>query len=75
MPSTTPELRAKILAYFGPGADDSDCVIYLQSKEFTLTNTIHWTHPTIKSTTQMSDQEWDCFLYLTEEWDFGGLEK
>lgn len=79
MPSATEELRNKMGEYFGkskvgPYIDDSGPMKYLEEAGYELTEDWQWKpKPGVKEYNDMTQKEYDCLLFLVQEWDFGGM--
>lgn len=78
MPSADPELVKKVENYFKtdePVSLDLHCSKYLKEQGY-KEERFQW-HPKegVKTYDDMTQQEYDCLLYLITEWDWGGLIK
>ena len=72
MPQTTQE-NLDALAQFLDEVDDYTTQEYLVNRGYTLEGDFTWSHPNVKSKNYMTENEWQCMLYLIQEWDYGGL--
>ena len=72
MPTASSSQRALMEKWFGDPIDESGPINFLESHGYVLTQTFHWRKPVPCHT--VSDDEWECMLFLIEEWDFGGIE-
>lgn len=74
MPQASDELRSRIQARFG-SIDIHGPEQFLRNAGYTLTNDWLWkAKPGVVSWNDMSDDEWECMLFLVDEWDYGFLE-
>lgn len=71
MPQASEELRGKIGRWFGSRIDEQGPMTFLESHGFVLTKSWEWQLPTPYH--QVSCYEWMCILFLSHEWDFGGI--
>lgn len=73
MPQASDELREKMDQRFGD-IDDSGPCEFLHSQGYKLGRDWCWTPPeSVLSYKDMTDDEYDCLLFLVHEWDYGGL--
>lgn len=71
MPTASDEQRDRMTQYFGgDGIDDAPVIAYLESRGYKLRRGWTWANP---SGIEVSQKDIDCFRFLIEEWDFGGL--
>lgn len=75
MPSTSQARHDRIVSIFGTDLDlDDRCQEYLSQRGFYLTRTWDWIPPPrINKLGDLTDEEFECVMYLIEEWDFGGV--
>lgn len=71
MPQASDELRAKMISRFGDIGDWGPTK-YLIQRGWHLQRDWKWYKPGHSAPT-MTDDEWDCALFLVEEWDYGGV--
>jgi hypothetical protein len=68
MPSTTLERRELIYKWFGEDADDYEVMRFLRTRGFEeVFNGV--IRPPVPHH-NISKDEWECIMYLIEEWDF-----
>lgn len=73
MPSSTDERRALMELWFGDPISDAGPMDFLESRGYTLTKDWEWIPPVPSHT--INHSEYNCFMFLIEEWDFGGIVK
>lgn len=71
MPSASHELHELMFNWFGDAIDSEGPMAFLESHGFKLRQDWHWEPPVPAHT--CSYYEWQCIIFLIEEWDFGGL--
>lgn len=75
MPSASDELRDVMFSMFGDRIDESGPMNYLKEAGYVLNSNWYWTPPSrIKSYEDMTNEEFNCLMFLIQEWDFGGLD-
>tara|TARA_Y100000815_G_scaffold147136_1_gene133103 strand:+ start:270 stop:554 length:285 start_codon:yes stop_codon:yes gene_type:complete len=73
MPQAAADLSDRINARFG-SIDDSGPMKFLTDAGYRLRRDFFWeAKPGVTSNSDMTDDEWECLLFLVQEWDFGGL--
>lgn len=73
MPQAAADLSARIIARFG-SIGDSGPMRFLTDAGYRLRGDFLWeAKPGVTSNSDMTEEEWDCLLFLVQEWDFGGL--
>lgn len=73
MPSSTSDLRRKMVRRFG-SIDSQGPEDFLVSRGFSLTRDWEWIMPPRYATLdEVPQEEWDCIVFLLEEWDYGGM--
>lgn len=71
MPTAPDDLRDKMIKWFG-NIDLFGPVAFLRSRGYTLTEDWYWQLPVPAHT--ISKEEFECMIFLQQEWDYGGLE-
>ena len=75
MPQASDELRELMNKRFGDPVSEQGPIKYLEDAGYKLTRNWHWEpKPGVVNLKQMTRDEFDCLLFLTSEWDFGGLK-
>lgn len=75
MPTATDELRDKMGEMFGDRISDSGPTKYLENAGYILTPDWLWKPKEgVTSLEDMTQDEFNCLLFLIQEWDFGGLD-
>jgi len=76
MPSASDELREKMNRRFGDPVDDTGPILFLKNAGYDLCSDWHWEPKEgVKDYGDMTPDEYDCLLFLVQEWDFGGLKE
>ena len=76
MPQASDELRTLMEERFGDPIDDADPIKFLQAAGYKLTRNWFWLpKPGITCAADMTQEEFDCMVFLIHEWDFGDLVK
>lgn len=74
MPSASDEMRERMRVRFGDSIDDGGPTKYLIDAGYKLQKDWRWTPKTgVTSYEDMTEDEYECLLFLVREWDFGGL--
>lgn len=74
MPSASEDLRDKMLARFGDRIDEAGPIRFLKDAGYVLTKNWFWhPKPGVAGYRDMTQPEFDCIMFLMNEWDFGGL--
>ena len=74
MPQATAELQQLMEKRFGDPVSDEGPTKYLEDAGYVLTPTWLWTpKPGVTDLKGMTRDEFECLLFLVQEWDFGGL--
>ena len=61
-------------SYFGDRISNDGPTMYLQSEGYKLAGDFMWVPPeSVKTLEDMDQKDYNCLLFLVEEWDFGGL--
>jgi hypothetical protein len=68
MPTASDEQREMMRKWFGDPVDDSGPYIFLRRHGYT-DHAGMWRKPTPAHT--ISDAEWQCIVFLCDEWDYG----
>lgn len=68
MPQASDQQRALMEKWFGDPVDDSGPMRFLFAHGFTEKAGM-WKSPTSSHT--ISEYEWECLLFLCDEWDYG----
>lgn len=71
MPSAPDDLRKKMVKWFG-SIDPLGPEQFLGSRGYTLTKDWYWVTPVPHHT--IRKEEFECMIFLEQEWDYGGLE-
>lgn len=71
MPTASDDLRRKMRKWFG-NIDIFGPQQFLFSHGFTLTKDWFWKPPVPHHT--ISKEEFQCMIFLQQEWDYGGLQ-
>ncbi len=75
MPQAGPQLRSKMEEYFGDPVLDQGPMKYLKDQGYKLTKDFLWIPKEgVAKYEDMEEKEWDCLLFLIEEWDMGGFK-
>jgi hypothetical protein len=73
MPSADPELQERMRQRFG-SIDTEGPIKYLKDAGYKLTDDWLWIPKEgVKTLRDMTQDEFECLLFLCHEWDFGGL--
>lgn len=67
MPQAPNELRVLMKEYFGDEVDDAGPIAYLKVNGWEQADTGLWNSS--KPLSQVSQKEWECFIFLMQEWD------
>lgn len=60
---------------FGDEIDDDPPMNFLEKAGYKLTERWSWTpKPGVSTVDDMTEDEWECMIFLIQEWDMGGLE-
>jgi hypothetical protein len=70
MPSASDEQRALMTKWFG-SCDTQGPEDLLRSHGWSLLPNWYWVLPTSSHT--INKVEWECFTFLIDEWDYGGI--
>jgi len=73
MPTASDELRARMKERFGCPVGDAGPISYLEGQGYILNRDWTWAHPKVSSADDIPTAEWDCIVFLCDEWDFGGF--
>ena len=74
MPQASAELHNLMKKRFGDPISDSGPIKYLEDAGYTLTKKWQWKpKPGVINPAQMTQEEFECMVFLVHEWDFGGL--
>lgn len=74
MPSATPELRERMGQLFGDEIDDAGPMEFLKKAGYRSTADWRWLpKPGVTDYADMTQDEYDCMVFLCQEWDQGGL--
>lgn len=74
MPQADDTLREKMFQRFGDHVDEAGPMQFLQDAGYTLSRDWTWSKPGVTRTEEMTEGEYECLIFLVNEWDFGGLE-
>lgn len=74
MPQASKEVANKMYEMFGSYSSDEGPMYWLEKAGYKLTKDWTWKKEGISSYDQMTQEEYDCLVFLVQEWDFGGLE-
>lgn len=74
MPQASDELRTVMERRFG-SIDTHGPTKFLKDAGYTLTRQWEWFKPGVTELRQMTQDEYECLLFLVHEWDYGGLAK
>lgn len=75
MPQASSELQQQMDKRFGNPISDAGPIKFLENAGYVLTKGWLWKpKPSVTVTSQMTKDEFDCLLFLIQEWDFGGLK-
>lgn len=72
MPQASDELRQQMRIYFGDSVCDREPMRYLSQKGFTFPRgglIVSPPNRTVGNICVVSKREWDCLLFLCDEWD------
>ena len=74
MPQATEELRNLMKKRFGDPISEQGPIKYLRDAGYKLTEHWEWEPKLgVSDLEGMSRDEFECLLFLVQEWDFGGL--
>lgn len=74
MPQASKDLQQKILERFGT-LDDNNCVKFLEDAGYKLDRRWRWApKPGVTSYAEMTQDEFDMLKFLSDEWDYGGMD-
>lgn len=74
MPQATAELQQLMKERFGDPISDAGPIKFLEDAGYKLMRGWQWEPKTgVKVLKDMTQPEWECLLFLIQEWDFGGL--
>ena len=74
MPQASDELRAQMKKRFGDPINDTGPMEFLKGAGYTLTPDWRWKAKAgVQLLRDMTRDEFECLLFLVQEWDFGGL--
>lgn len=71
MPTASDDLRDKMMKWFG-SIDLGGPEQFMLSRGYTLTKDWFWIPPVPYHT--ISKEEFECMIFLQQEWDYGGLQ-
>lgn len=74
MPQASDDLRQRMRDRFGSIMDDGPSK-FLTGAGYVLTRGWEWKpKPGVSRHDDMTEEEWECLLFLVDEWDYGALE-
>lgn len=75
MPQSSDHLRARMNELFGDSIDDYGPQAFLKDAGYVLDRSFFWhPKPGLTSWEDVTDDEYDCIIFLREEWDYDGLD-
>jgi hypothetical protein len=73
MPQACEQLRERMRHRFG-SIDARGPEKFLQDAGYTLDARWEWSKPDVTNLDDMTEAEYECLLFLVEEWDYGALK-
>ena len=74
MPQASDELRSRMEERFGDSISDAGPTKFLEDAGYKLTSSWLWEPKKgVESLKDMTQEEYECILFLVHEWDYGGL--
>ncbi len=74
MPQASSELRSRMEERFGDPISDAGPTKFLEDAGYKLTSSWLWEPKKgVESLKDMTQEEYECMLFLVHEWDYGGL--
>lgn len=74
MPQAAAELQSRMQELFGSPVDEAGPIAFLTKAGYKLTPDWRWEAPSrVQKAQDMTQDEFDCMLFLVQEWDFGGI--
>ena len=74
MPQASDELRARMEKRFRDAIDENGPISFLTAAGYVLRPDFYWTPPAnVACVDDMTEDEWECMLFLMSEWDYGNL--
>jgi len=72
MPQASEHLRELMISYFGNIEPDGP-QRFLKDNGYTLSEDYKWSKPGVRNYGNMERKEFECFMFLMHEYDYGNL--